>query len=278
MLNQLITASARSFLNKICSGLGKIIVLEISKDNLNKVFNDINYLEKNDQILLVECFFNNVDSESWKLISDYIETSKVKELKSLCSKGTFSSLVIIHCENKCVLDLFINEDTLNLESKLDTNKFCYNIFFGETLNSGIQLTTGKVDDKRQKIMNKFSSIEDCFANIKIKKGEFEVNGDNYKLLEQIKVDINVLRGLGQSFFYFISKKNNSNELIFSFEDVIQHRSKVSGPRILISNIYFTKNQTDYFFEDYINPKFSNERYYTTFETTKNIHFYLPYNL
>jgi hypothetical protein len=276
MLNQLITASARSFLNKICSGLGKIIVLEISKENLNKVLNDINYLEKNDELLLVECFFNNVDSNSWQLISDYIETSKVKELKSLCAKNTFSSLIIIHCENICVLDLFINEDTLSLESKHDTNKFCYNIFVGETLNSGIQLTTGKVDEKRQKIMNKFSSIEDCFANIKIKKGEFEVNGDNYKLLEQLKVDINVLRALDQSFFYFV-KKNNSNELIFSFEDVIQHRSKVSGPRILISNIFFSKTETDYFFEYYIKPKFSNEKYYTTFETTKNIHFYLPFN-
>lgn len=277
MINKIITESTRTFLNKICSGLGKIIVLEISKENLNKVLNDIKYLEKNDEILLVECFFSNIDSESWELISDYIELSKVEELKSLCSKDTFSSLIIIHCENKCVLDLFIKDDILNLEYKRDVNKFAYNIFVGETINSGIQLTAGKVDEKRQEIMNKFSSIEECFVYIKSKNGEFEVNGDNYNLLEQIKVDINSLRRLGQSFFYFVSNKNNPNEIIFSFEDVIQHRSKVTGPRILISNIYFNKTESDIFFEDYIRPKFSKERYYTTFETTKSIHLYLPFN-
>jgi nitrate reductase NapAB chaperone NapD len=277
MINKIITESTRTFLNKICSGLGKIIVLEISKENLKKILNDIKYLEKNDEILLVECFFSNIDSESWESISDYIELSKVEELKSLCSKDTFSSLIIIHCENKCVLDLFLKDDTLNLEYKRDINKFSYNIFVGETINSGIQLTAGKIDEKRQEIMNKFSSIEECFVNIKSKKGEFEVNGDNHNLLEQIKVDINSLRRLGHSFFYFVGNKNSPNEIIFSFEDVIKHRSKVTGPRILISNIYFSKTESDIFFEDYIKPKFSNERYYTTFETTKSIHLYLPFN-
>lgn len=274
MLNSSINRSIGDYLSALSSGLGKVVVFEINKDDLEKIKNDISFLKSKDINLYVECFFDNLDSSVFQTLSEYIEKDKIDFLKIESAKSQFKQLIIIHCEQKFVLNYF---ELNNNSDENNINEYMYHLFVGEAKNSGIRISCAEIDKDQQEYMNKFDNIHNCFIDCKSKSSKFDLSINNIKLLDQIKVDVENMRSINRSFFYFISEINNPFNVIFSFEDIIQNRSKVSGPRFIISTNYFSKSECDVFFEDYVKARYSRERYYTTFKTTERIKLYLPLN-
>ena len=94
----------------------------------------------------------------------------------------------------------INVDMMRFRFQVNAK---YHLFVGEAKSSGIRITCTEIDNDQQEYMNRFDTIHNCFIDCKSKSSKFDLSINNIKLLDQIKVDIEGMRSINRSFFYFI---------------------------------------------------------------------------
>ena len=143
----------------------------------------------------------------------------------------------------------------------------------------IYIIQGSMDDYRisfsgkndlyPNYMDNFKFFEDCFISSKQSISYYLFNDEGIKILETAKNKIRVLRDKKVSFYIQVAIKK-SNKIIFSFEDIICKRGKVSGPVLNINKEIFSENFIRILFKKYFEPMFQGERYLSKFQRQSEI--------
>jgi len=110
-------------------------------------------------------------------------------------------------------------------------------------------------------MNSYSSIKDCFDNYQETVETHDLDKRGHQIMEIVKDTINELRKTEQSFLIVVSQ---GDTIIFTFDDNILRRSKVSGVLCNINSSYYSKSYIDKFFKEFFKPMLEYTRYYSSY--------------